>query len=175
LNREPASLTALTGSGGEMGPRATALLARIEWPGKPGASRPVTPLTPEEEQRFAAGKAIYDSICLACHQDDGRGKEKIAPSLVGSTLTTGPATIPIRILMNGKEGPVGLMPPLGQAFTDDQVAGVLTYVRRQWGNTGTAVDVQAVRETRAAVAGRTRPWTNDELAALSGSGRGGQH
>jgi mono/diheme cytochrome c family protein len=167
-------LSALTTSA-DLGSRATALLARIEWPGKPGASKPVAPLTPEEEQRFAAGKTVYESICVACHQDDGRGREKIAPSLVGSQLTTGPVTIPIRILLNGKEGPVGLMPPLGQAFTDDQVAAVLTFVRRQWGNTATAVDPGSVKETRAAVAGRTRPWTNDELAALTGSGRGGQH
>ena len=77
----------------------------------------------------------------------------------------------MRILINGKEGPTGLMPPLGQAFTDEQIAGVLTYVRRQWGNAGAPVDVQVVKDTRAAVAGRTRPWTNAELTALAGPGR----
>jgi mono/diheme cytochrome c family protein len=104
---------------------------------------------------------------MACHQDDGRGKEKVAPSLVGSVLATGPASVTARILMNGKEGPVGLMPPLGQSFSDDQVAAVLTYIRRQWGNTATAVDVATVKGARAAGAARTRPWTNEELAALA--------
>ena len=52
-----------------------------------------------------------------------------------------------------------------------QIANVLTYVRRQWGNTATPVDVQVVKATRAAVAGRTRPWTNAELTALSGGAR----
>ncbi len=172
LNREPAELSALAAAGGDLGTRAAALLARIEWPGKPGASAPVTPLTAEEQQRFAAGQTVYQSICLPCHQEDGRGKEAIAPSLVASAFATGAPAVPVRILINGKEGPVGLMPPLGQTFTDDQIANVLTYVRRQWGNTGTPVDVQVVKETRAAVAGRTRPWTNAELTALAGGGPG---
>ena len=167
LNREPAAFSALAAAGGEFGPRAAALLARIEWPGKPGAAT-VPPLTPEQEQRFVAGQKTYAGICQPCHQLDGRGKEALGTSLVGSAFTNGPATIPARILINGKEGPVGLMPPLGQVFTDEEIANVLTYVRRQWGNTGTPVDVQAVKDTRAAVAGRTRPWTDAELAALAG-------
>ena len=95
----------------------------------------------------------------------------VAPSLIGSGFVTGAAAIPVRILINGKEGPTGLMPPLGQAFTDEQIAGVLTYVRRQWGNAGAPVDVQVVKDTRAVVAGRTRPWTNAQLTALAGTGR----
>ena len=174
LNREPAALSELAGGGGDLGTRAAALLARIEWPGKPGASAPVAPLTPAEQQRFDAGHTIYQSICLPCHQEDGRGKEMIAPTLVGSAFATATPSIPVRILLNGKEGTTGLMPPLGQTFTDDQIANVLTYVRRQWGNTATPVDVQLVTDTRAAVAGRTRPWTNAELAALDTGGRGGQ-
>jgi mono/diheme cytochrome c family protein len=94
---------------------------------------------------------------------------------VGSTLATGPAEIPVRILLHGKEGPVGLMPPLGQAFNDEQVAAVLTYVRRQWGNTATPVDAATVNAVRSANTTRARPWTNDELATLMpGRGRGGQ-
>ena len=73
--------------------------------------------------------------------------------------------------MNGKEGTTGLMPPLGAALDDEQIASVLTYVRRQWGNRGTPVTADAVKDTRSAVAGRTRPWTDAELAALSGGQR----
>jgi len=167
LNREPVALSGLAAAGGELGARATALLARIEWPGKPGASAPVPPLTAEEQQRFAAGQTIYQSICLPCHQEDGRGKEAVAPTLVGSAFANGAPSIPVRILLNGKEGSTGLMPPLGQTFSDDQIANVLTYVRRQWGNAAAPVDVQVVKDTRAAVAGRTKPWTNTELAALN--------
>jgi len=114
---------------------------------------------------------VYRNICQACHQPDGRGQDRVAPSLVGSTLALASPDIPARILLNGKEGPIGLMPPVGSVLSDDQIAGVLTYVRREWGQPGSAVDPAAVKSVREQTAGRTRPWTNDELLALAG-GRG---
>ena len=104
LGREPAALSQLAASGGESGARAASLLARITWPGKPGVAL-VTPLTPEEQQRFDAGREIYRSICQACHQPDGRGQDRLAPALIGSPLLFAPAGIPARILLNGKRAP----------------------------------------------------------------------
>ena len=65
--------------------------------------------------------------------------------------------------MNGMEGPTGLMPPVGGALDDEQIASVLTYVRREWGQTADPVDATAVMAVRGASAGRTRPWTGAEL------------
>ena len=80
----------------------------------------------------------------------------------------------IRILVGGKEGPIGLMPPLGPALTDEQIAASLTYIRRAWGHTGSAVDPLNVMEVRGLSKGRTRPWSDDELKAAAGrGGRGG--
>ena len=166
LNAEPASFAALARQGGELGGRAEKLLARVEWPGKPGASAPVEPLTPEQQARFNAGQEVYRNVCQACHQPDGRGMEKLAPPLVGSPYALAPAEVPVRILLHGKEGSVGLMPPVGQIFTDEQIAAVLTYVRREWGQTGAPVDPAAVNAVRAATKDRTRPWTDTELSAL---------
>ncbi len=135
----------------------------MEWPGKPGASAPIAPLTGDELARFQAGENVYKNICTACHQPDGRGQERTAPSLVDSALALADPSVPARILLNGKEGTVGLMPPLGATLTDDQIAGVLTYIRREWGQTGSPVTPALVRDVRAANAGRTRPWTNQEL------------
>jgi mono/diheme cytochrome c family protein len=123
-------------------------------------------LTADEARRFAAGREVYRNICQTCHQPDGRGQDKVAPSLVGSALALAPAEITARILLNGKEGTVGLMPPVGSVLTDEQVASVLTYVRREWGQPGTPVDPATVAAAREASAGRARPWTNDELFAL---------
>jgi mono/diheme cytochrome c family protein len=81
-------------------------------------------------------------------------------------LALAPAEIPARILLNGKEGPIGLMPPVGSALNDDQIAAVLTYIRREWGQTGSPVDRDEIRAVRALTAGRARPWTNEELLAL---------
>jgi mono/diheme cytochrome c family protein/glucose/arabinose dehydrogenase len=168
LTREPSPLTALASAGAsELSTRATALLARIEWPGQPGTAA-VTPLTPAEQARFDAGRVLYQNICQPCHQPNGRGLEKIAPPLVGSEFALGPPGIPIRILLAGKEGPTGLMPLLGASFSDEQIADVLTYIRREWGQGGSAVDPALVGPVRAETAGRTRPWTNDELAWLAG-------
>jgi mono/diheme cytochrome c family protein len=172
LSREPAPLSALASQGGELGSRVTNLLARMTWPGKPGEGEPVPRLTVAEQALFDAGREIYKNICQACHQADGRGQDRVAPSLVGSALALAAPEIPVRILLNGKEGPVGLMPPAGSVLSDEQVASVLTYIRREWGQSGTPVDSGAVKAVRAITAGRARPWTDGELKALATGGRG---
>jgi hypothetical protein len=78
--------------------------------------------------------------------------------------------IPARILLGGKEGPVGLMPPVGSVLSDEQIAAVLTSIRREWGQAGTPVEPATVKDVRTATAGRTRPWTHDELMKLAGGG-----
>jgi mono/diheme cytochrome c family protein len=166
LSREPAAFAALATSQTDLATRTANVLARIEWPGKPGAAAGVTPLTAAELQRFDAGREVYKNICQACHQPDGRGLERVAPPLVGSVLALAPPEVTSRILLNGKEGTIGLMPPIGMTLTDDQIAAALTYVRREWGQTGTPVDPATVKAVRAETAGRTRPWTNDELLAM---------
>jgi mono/diheme cytochrome c family protein len=171
LAHEPALVALAAANAGDLSSRANSLLVRVEWPGKPGMVT-VTPLTAAEQARFDAGKTVYQNLCQACHQPDGRGREHLAPALVGSAfaLAADPG-IPIRIVLSGKEGPVGLMPPLGAALSDDQIAAVLTYVRREWGHTASPVAASNVAAVRPQVASRTRPWTNDELNALLAGGR----
>jgi mono/diheme cytochrome c family protein len=167
LNREPRAFAALAAGRDSLSPRATAVLAKVVWPGKPGTT-PVAPLTADEQQRFDTGRDIYRNICQGCHQPDGRGQDRIAPPLVGSTLALARADIPARILLSGKEGPTGLMPPIGSTINDEQIAAVLTYVRREWGQTGDPVSAAAVAEVRRATADRNRPWKHDELMAMVG-------
>ncbi len=59
------------------------------------------------------------------------------------------------------------MPPIGAALDDREVASVLTYIRRAWEQSGSPVDPALVAAARARTAGRTRPWTNDELLTLA--------
>lgn len=167
LSVEPTALEAAANSQDDLGHRTTALLARVTWPGKPGAEAAVAPLTPAEQQRFEAGREIYRNICQACHQADGRGQEKVAPPLVGSELALASPSVPVRILLNGKEGAIGLMPPIGTTLSDDQIASVLTFVRRNWDQTGSPVDPALVKDTRALTAARSRPWTDEELRTLA--------
>ena len=130
----------------------------------------------DDEQRFAAGKEIYQTLCVVCHQPDGRGRDKIAPALVGSVLTLGPPAVPVRIMLHGKRGPANVMPALGTLMTDDQIAAVLTYVRREWGQSGSAIEAATVGTIRGATAGRARPWTAEELQPFGGqSGKGASY
>ena len=174
LSAEPAALVKLASTTDETGILARRIVAKLEWPNKPAPIVEVTPLSADEQKRFAAGSAIYTNLCVGCHQPDGRGKEKMAPPLVESRYTNamdGGASV--RILLAGKEGPIGLMPPLGGALNDEQIASVLTYVRREWGNTGSPVAVDDVTEIRGLTKTRTKPWTDAELTP-AGRGRGGR-
>ena len=167
LRQEPAAFNALSAGTGELSTRAAAVMAKVEWPTKPGLVSSVAPLTNAEMARFEMGREVYQNACQSCHQPDGRGQERIAATLVGSVYALALPEVPIRILLGGKEGDIGLMPPLGTMLNDEQIAAVLTYIRREWGQTGTAVDAGVVASVRKATAGRPRPWTNDELMKLA--------
>jgi mono/diheme cytochrome c family protein len=172
--REPAALKTLQAdSASEIAALAKRIAARLTWPGKPEAQPEVPKLTAEEEQRFAAGRELYSSVCAGCHQPDGLGKEKIAPALVQSQFATGNAAVAMRIILEGKEGTTGLMPPQGQALSDDKIAAVLTYIRREWGHTAPPVAPADVKEVRGLTASRKTPWTEAELTRLLSTGPGG--
>ena len=170
MQREPVALTRLAAraadSSDALSARAKAVLARISWPGTT-ADLPAVTLTPDQQRRFDAGREIYANLCQACHQPDGRGQERVAPSLIDSTLLLAAPEILSRVLLNGKEGPVGLMPPLGSSLSDEQVASVLTYVRSEWGQTASPVDPATVAAVRELTRSRTRPWTHDELVKMA--------
>ncbi len=179
LPAEPTGLVALAAATTDAGATAKRVLAKLDWPGKPVPVVEVAPLTAEQQKRYDAGAELYKGICSGCHQPDGKGKEKLAANLVDSNYVKGDATTPIRILLGGKEGPIGLMPPLGGALNDEQIASVLTYIRREWGHTAPPVGPEDVLEVRGLTKTRTKPWTDAELQQGRGgrgaaAGRGGQ-
>ena len=162
------------------GPEAAAaadVISKINWTGKPvPKTPPLVPLTAEEQKRFESGKTLYASRCAGCHGSEGEGKEKVA-ALANSKWVNAPSVFPFRILAIGKEGPIGMMPPVVKQLNDDQIADVLTYIRRAWGNTGSPIAPVEVRETRQGNV-HTGVWTEEELTKLlqaAGRGRGGQN
>ncbi len=164
LAAEPTVLTTLAKEKGDLGEAALAVMAQVTWPGKP-APPAVTARTPAEEKLFVAGKEIFANNCEGCHGPEGAGIERVGAKLAGSRYANpGVANDAIiRILTNGKEGPIGVMPPLGAGMSDEDLGSVLTYVRQSWGNKGTPVVAAAVKETRQAYTHRTTPWTDTEL------------
>jgi mono/diheme cytochrome c family protein len=165
LSQEPA-LTAVAAEPGELGARAAKVLARIGWPGKPGAAVAAAPLAPAEQKRFSAGEEIYKNDCEGCHGADGREQPGATPTIAGSPSVIGNPEVPVRVLLHGKEGAIGLMPAHGDTLNDDQIAAVLTYVRRAWGQTASPVNPEVVQQVRKATSGRTRAWTPEELSKL---------
>jgi putative heme-binding domain-containing protein len=153
-----------------------ALLRIITWPGD-GTVRerkPVLPLlTPAQEKRLAVGEAVYNVTCIACHKEDGRGQPGQAPSLVDSEWVNGPHDRLARIVLHGIVGPVKVngeewnlkMPGLGNSpvMSDERLAGVLSYVRREWDNYGSAVEPEQIAAIRRSTPNRAKPWTVEEL------------
>ena len=174
LPSEPAALAKLASGTGAIASLATSVTAKLDWPGRPAPVVIVTPLNADQQKRYAAGAEIYKNVCLGCHQEDGRGKDKLGANLVDSPYVNATdMNASIRILLGGKEGPIGLMPPLGPAMSDADIAATLTYIRRAWGHTATPVDPLNVMEQRGLSKARTKPWTDQELQAAGRGNRGG--
>jgi mono/diheme cytochrome c family protein len=121
------------------------------------------------------GRQLFMTICAACHQRDGEGKDGVAPPLVGSewALAAGGGRL-VRIVLNGMSGPVRVggrdwnlpMPPWRENLTDDQVAVVLTFIRSQLG-TNHAGAISPALVAAARKEGHAAPETADTLLRIS--------
>ena len=118
---------------------------------------------------FDAGKTAYALTCAPCHQESGGGLVGLAPALVGSRWLQAGEEALVRIILQGKETPArGLVMPPWRQFDDAQLAAILTFVRREFGNQAVVVASAKVAEVRAATTERTKPWTDVELEAFAG-------
>ncbi len=135
------------------------------------ASAPVDPRV--------AGKRFYTQVCAACHQATGLGVPGVYPPLIGSEWVVGSPDRIIRIILHGLQGPItvegtsynGVMPAFaaGSAYNwnDQRISDVLTYIRSEWGNTGSAITPAEVTAIRTgAEAARTKAWSEAELQAI---------
>ena len=59
-----------------------------------------------------------------------------------------------------------VMPPLA-ALGNDDIAAVLTYIRRAWGNPADPISPGDINRLRIESQGRTVPWTEAELAPFA--------
>jgi mono/diheme cytochrome c family protein len=133
-----------------------------------GAPKPV------EIALFDRGAKVYRNQCAQCHQADGNGVLGVYPPLVASSWVTGHPQVVSRILINGLNGPIlvkgskynGNMPAFGSsglALSDKDIAGVITYIRQEWGNSASDVTVATIAEYSDLYAGRSVPWQAAEL------------
>ena len=151
--------------------RATRLVANLSrsQQERAEAARKAVTLTAEQTKSYESGKAVF-ALCAGFHQPTGAGLAGLAPSLIDSPWVAGVPELLIRILLQGKEGKPGFpapMPPVA-SFSNEQIAGVLTYVRNSWGLQLGAVEVSTVEAVRKATASRTRLWPDAELQYAEG-------
>ena len=125
------------------------------------------------------GKQIYETLCTACHGPDGKGVAQgdkfLAPPLAKSEWFKrgGNADILGRILLKGQTGPIdgvaygeGLMLPLEQTYTDEQLASVLNFIGQRWHKWTQPIAAEAIARVRQETTDRKTPWTHEELKAL---------
>ena len=133
-----------------------------------GAPKPV------EIALFDRGAKVYRNQCAQCHQADGNGVLGVYPPLVASSWVTGHPQVVSRILINGLNGPIlvkgskynGNMPAFGSsglALSDKDIAGVITYIRQEWGNSASDVTVATIADYSDLYAGRSVPWQAADL------------
>ena len=158
------------------------LLAFFAWPGhtpEPPPKSAARPLEPKEQALFTRGRQIFLTSCFACHGAEGQGTKLLAPPLAGSDWVNGTPERLARVLFHGLSGPITVsgkhytapdvqpvMPPLATLSNDD-IAAVLTYIRRAWGNTADPITPGDINQLRIQSQGRTTPWTQAELAPFA--------
>jgi mono/diheme cytochrome c family protein/glucose/arabinose dehydrogenase len=166
MNGEPPVLAAILKlDDAKLKPRLPKLDHLIVWEGKPGVvlPPPAPPLTADQMKLWQSGKILYQTTCGACHQPTGLGHEGLAPPLVGSDWVEGSPQRVVRIVLKVNGATFSLeMPPL-KVLNDDQIASLITYVRREWDHEASPIDAELVKSVRKELEGREAPFTMKEL------------
>lgn len=135
-------------------------------------------LAADAHSAYRLGAEVFsrDAHCITCHQPNGQGLPNIYPPLTSSPWVTGSEERLIKLTLHGLWGPIEVngqifdptkgVPPMtafGALLTDEEVAGVLTYVRNTWGNQAPAIDPAKVKQVREAHKDRFVFWKPEEL------------
>jgi len=116
--------------------------------------------TPVGEQGLVQqGEQIFNHVCIACHQPEGKGIQGIYPPLAGNPLlTTEDPTYFVSTVLTGRGG----MPSFQGLYTDEEIAAITTYVRQAWGNEAGPVSPEQVTAVRESIYGTPAPVATPE-------------
>ncbi|TQV84364.1 cytochrome D1 domain-containing protein [Aliikangiella coralliicola] len=107
------------------------------------------------EKSIERGKSLYLKNCSACHQASGTGLKGAFPPLAKSDYLLSNKMRAIKVVLKGLQGPItvngvkynSVMPNLSN-MSDSEVADVINYTMRAWGNKGPMVSVAEVAKVR---------------------------
>jgi cytochrome c553 len=93
------------------------------------------------------GENIYTNTCAECHGKQGEGKPDQFPKLAGNVNVIAPNPVnAMRMVLNGGFSPSTQttpyphgMPPYRVELSNTDIAAVVTYIRRSWGNNASGV------------------------------------
>jgi mono/diheme cytochrome c family protein len=134
-----------------------------------------SPTTVSDADIKVDGSAVFKNVCVACHQQTGLGIPGAFPPLAGSEWVLGSPKIPVRIILKGLQGAIdvkgatfnGVMPAFETQLKDEEIAAVVNYVRKEWGNTATdEISKSEVTKLRQELKDRTQAWSASELKEL---------
>ena len=119
------------------------------------------------------GRAIFNAQCTPCHQPDAKGVPGQFPPLAGNADIFLARDFPARVVLFGMSGKIavkgqvidGAMPPLGGVLKDEEIAAVVNYVRRDFGNDALAPKTMVVPLDAATVAGLRTKKDADQVYA----------
>lgn len=77
------------------------------------------------------GRNIFNGVCTTCHGIGGKGA--YGPPLKGNPLVQQPGAIE-NIVMNGRVGSIGIMPPVGRGWTKTELSALTTYLKQNLGS-----------------------------------------
>ncbi len=106
------------------------------------------------------GAAVYAGFCQRCHGDKGQGDLPKRPALAGNptVLAPNPASL-LRIVLEGSNSPSIVhgpmperMPPFANKLSDGDIADVISYIRRSWGNAAAPLDARQAGRLREKLA-----------------------
>jgi glucose/arabinose dehydrogenase len=114
--------------------------------------------TKEVSKDLLPGKAVYDNYCLPCHMGNGLGAPGMNPPLAGTEYVLGDEERLIKVVLQGLNEPIEIKGEIYQnvmashAFlSDQQIADVLTFVRKSFGNNARAIKPEEVSAVRSSL------------------------
>jgi mono/diheme cytochrome c family protein/glucose/arabinose dehydrogenase len=136
-----------------------------------------TQYSPAELVLFNQGKTIFDSYCATCHGVKGLGTptgaaggQLIAPAFSGSPRVQGHPEYIVKTLLHGLTGAIegkeyeGVM--IAMSSNDDQyIAAVASYIRNDFGNSGSFVSADYVAKIRKDTEQKDGNYQYDALLA----------
>jgi len=94
------------------------------------------------------GQQVFENNCAQCHLKSGQGLPGTFPALDKNPFVAGDPQPVIATVLNGRRGALGRMPAWKGQLNDQQIAGVVTYIRQAWSNRAAAVTPAMAAEVR---------------------------